>query len=364
MKHPDCPSGSTKLATRGRSESPRGLLLCVCVLACLLALIWQRGLDMRRAGRASLASTVARRLTRDAELLEGDKDRWYRVEADRIGSAELRDKFVRGEEDEETRSFVERSVDKSGWLFTQLWHNLAKGVLTLLGYSQTDANGMLGRGSMFVISERHLLQMLRAAGKGGEGWSPEEPSGSLVDLGAGDGTPLERIRKYFRINYATEASPAMRAALRRTGVQLLEVDTWHTEHDGDGFDLVACLNLLDRCERPLSVLSQIRDSLSPRGGLALVAVVLPFVPFVEFPSSSGDRRPAEALTVSGSGFEAQAESLASLLEAEGFEVLSWTRVPYLCEGDLANSVYVLDDAVFLLRPAKADRDLDRPTSKR
>lgn len=37
----------------------------------------------------------------------------------------------------------------------------------------------------------------------------------------------------------------------------------------------------------------------------------------------------------------------------GFEVEAVTRLPYLCEGDMYNDYYVLDDAVFVLRALEA-----------
>ena len=48
-------------------------------------------------------------------------------------------------------------------------------------------------------------------------------------------------------------------------------------------------------------------------------------------------------------FEDQVNSAAEVFCREGFEVLSWSRVPYLCEGDHARSIYSLDDSVFLLK---------------
>ena len=47
------------------------------------------------------------------------------------------------------------------------------------------------------------------------------------------------------------------------------------------FDVVACLNLLDRCDKPLTVLTDIKHTLQPVTGRLLVAVVLPFKPCVE-----------------------------------------------------------------------------------
>lgn len=36
----------------------------------------------------------------------------------------------------------------------------------------------------------------------------------------------------------------------------------------------------------------------------------------------------------------------------GFEVETVTRLPYLCEGDMYNDYYVLDDAVFVLKASE------------
>jgi len=47
------------------------------------------------------------------------------------------------------------------------------------------------------------------------------------------------------------------------------------------FDVVACLNLLDRCDKPLTVLKDVKQILQPVTGRLLVAVVLPFSPCVE-----------------------------------------------------------------------------------
>ena len=51
------------------------------------------------------------------------------------------------------------------------------------------------------------------------------------------------------------------------------------------YDVISCLNLLDRCDKPLKVLSDIRSALRPHTGRAIVAVVLPFRPHVEFSKS-------------------------------------------------------------------------------
>lgn len=46
------------------------------------------------------------------------------------------------------------------------------------------------------------------------------------------------------------------------------------------YDTIACLNLLDRCDNPLSLLKEIKNSLNPNG-VVIIAIVLPYKPYVE-----------------------------------------------------------------------------------
>nr|CAD7455634.1 unnamed protein product [Timema tahoe] len=131
---------------------------------------------------------------------------------------------------------------------------------------------------------------------------------------------------------------------------LLEADTWTTS--GHKFDVISCLNLLDRCDRPLSLLQDLRAALKP-GGKVLVALVLPFNPYVEIGWEG--HRPSEWLPIQGDNFEQQVTSvMADVFEPAGFAVERWARVPYLCEGDLNQAFYWLDDAVFVLSAAEQE----------
>lgn len=40
---------------------------------------------------------------------------------------------------------------------------------------------------------------------------------------------------------------------------------------------------------------------------------------------------------------------SDVFQQVGFQVEAVTRLPYLCEGDMYNDYYVLDDAVFVLK---------------
>lgn len=61
--------------------------------------------------------------------------------------------------------------------------------------------------------------------------------------------------------------------------RVLGIDEW--QHVGFQYDLISCLNLLDRCEDPLHLLREIRKALVPKTGRLVLAAVLPFQPYVE-----------------------------------------------------------------------------------
>ena len=61
--------------------------------------------------------------------------------------------------------------------------------------------------------------------------------------------------------------------------RILEVGNWS---DGDiTFDVISCLNVLDRCSQPITLLHSMLRVLRPVTGRVMVAVVIPFSPFVE-----------------------------------------------------------------------------------
>lgn len=60
---------------------------------------------------------------------------------------------------------------------------------------------------------------------------------------------------------------------------MLGIDEWH--RTGFRYDLISCLNLLDRCDEPLQLLRDIKKSLVPGTGRLILAAVLPFQPYVE-----------------------------------------------------------------------------------
>lgn len=125
---------------------------------------------------------------------------------------------------------------------------------------------------------------------------------------------------------------------------MLDVEKWH---ESGPFDVILCLNLLDRCDRPNTLLRRLKSSLAP-GGRLVVALVLPFSPYVEV-GERGDHKPSEYLPVKGNGLEGQIASLVDRVFAPlSLRCLVWSKLPYLCEGDLGQAYYFLDDVIFVL----------------
>jgi len=116
----------------------------------------------------------------------------------------------------------------------------------------------------------------------------------------------------------------------------------------DGFDAIALLNVLDRCDNPFTLLAQLRAMLRPGSGRLVLAVVVPFRPFVE--DGKTHRPPRERLPLPPNGsWEGGVNQLwERVIKPSGFKVERLARVPYILEGDQRHGAYILDDAVFVL----------------
>ena len=69
--------------------------------------------------------------------------------------------------------------------------------------------------------------------------------------------------------------------------------------------------------------------------------------------SDRDHLPEQCVHIEGVTFEEQlTHFIRDVFEPAGLTVTAFTRLPYLCEGDLEHSYYLLNDAVFVLKVAK------------
>ncbi|XP_048266197.1 protein-L-histidine N-pros-methyltransferase isoform X2 [Bombus terrestris] len=290
----------------------------------------------------SLARLLYDKQKADEQLEAYDKTQWYKVDRTKIRDDLLRLWIPLGtglhhdQPDRTAEIFLMKSIERSDSLPLQAWHSLARSALSWF-ISRTSINGLLGRGSMHVFSCEQFQKFMAASGFTG-------PWHSLVDLGAGDGATTAHVAHLFEKVYATDISAPMRWALARRKFTVLDVEKWH---ESGPFDVILCLNLLDRCDRPNTLLRRLKSSLAP-GGRLVVALVLPFSPYVEV-GERGDHKPSEYLPVKGNGLEGQIASLVDRVFAPlSLRCLVWSKLPYLCEGDLGQAYYFLDDVIFVL----------------
>ena len=163
---------------------------------------------------------------------------------------------------------------------------------------------------------------------------------------------------------------------------VLEIDKWKPEpepehapqHHGDSvaltmkeprqYDVISCLNVLDRCDKPLALIEDMRDSIVPVTGRIIIALVLPYHAFVElgrygrcrgccllsysFVGHGKYGKPTQYLSIQGETWEENVNSMSECFGSLGLEVKALSRTPYLCEGDLFKPYYTLRDTIFVL----------------
>ncbi len=253
---------------------------------------------------------------------------------------ELRQRWCELSLDEETREFVDAAPRRRHGLLLSAVH---RGLRPF--FSDFDINGWLGTYPLFLLSTeqwRHLLG--------------ETPALTALDIGAASGDVTQRFAPLFSDVLATETSRPMARRLRRRGLRCEVMDASQASVPGGPYDVVFCLNVIDRCDRPRSLLRSALGAVRP-GGRLVVAAPLPLAPFVY--AGGATRAPAEPIVADGPNWETCVGRLwRNVFAPLGGELISLTRAPYLSMGDSRSAIYVLDDAVWVIRrpagPARLD----------
>lgn len=232
--------------------------------------------------------------------------------------------------DQETADYVTHSEAARHGRFLTWIHQLMRSFL-----SDFDINGILGTYPMHVLSTAQWETLIG------------RPGGRLLDVGAGRGDATAKLAELFDETVVTETSKAMQKRLKRHGYECLRGDIAQRTDLGAQFDAVSLLNVLDRCDRPLSLLGAARSALKP-GGLLLIALVLPYRPFVY--DQGSPRAPAERLAITTDEWELSVCELVNIcLLPLGLEVVTLSRAPYLSGGDANHALYELDDVIVVCR---------------
>jgi SAM-dependent methyltransferase len=253
-------------------------------------------------------------------------------------SGSLAERFTPTRRDQELERFVEQTEAlRAGPLKTLAFRGLRRFM------SDYDAYGTLRMYRMHLLGSAQWRSLL-----GRDTDAHAAPRGSLLDVGAGDGGVTSFARPLFERVCVTESSRALTRVLRHKGFEVIDHDLgtrpWPTP---ERFDVISLLNVLDRTQRPLSLLRNARLALRDAGTL-LVSVPLPLRPHVYVGPDTAD--PDEPLPELRDDFEAGVSDLVDkLLTPHALTVQRFSRVPYLSHGDKQQAMYVLDAAVLACR---------------
>lgn len=203
--------------------------------------------------------------------------------------------------------------------------------------SDFDVNGLLGMYAMHLLDTSQWQQLLGP---------PNQRR--LLDIGAGSGDVTATLAPLFGTVATTEMSWAMARRLRRRGYLCFRVDVTETGAPDEPWETISCLNVLDRCARPLSLLERLRAALAP-GGELILSMPLPYAPIVY--DGGVTREPSEPLPLTdATSWEAGVAALVErVLAPAGLEVRRLARAPYVSAGDAYQPLYVLDDVILVCR---------------
>jgi len=250
----------------------------------------------------------------------------------------VRKRVVQLERDGGTDAFLAEAERERHGPFRTALHRFLRQFM-----SDFDVNGWLDMYSLFLLSRAHWLTLLG-----------DERIPRLLDVGAGSGKVTAELAPLVDRVVATELSSRMAKRLRARGVECHEVDLAEGGLEGQKFELITCLNVLDRTARPRKLLRRLKELLAP-GGRLVIALALPYRPFYYQGPATPD--PLEPLACSDPKFErAVTQLIERELEPIGFELTSLSRAPYLSFGDTKRALYQLDDAILVLSPP---RDADK-----
>jgi SAM-dependent methyltransferase len=245
--------------------------------------------------------------------------------------AQLAKSFVPLDFDAEAAAYLRRATAARPGRFSSFAQSVLRSYI-----GDFEANALLAMYPMHLLGTAQWRRLLGPNARG-----------RLLDVGAGCGDVTATLAPCFSEVVATELA---RAAARRTrgrGIRCLSHDVAERGAPDPPYDVVACLNVLDRTNHPRSMLARARDALAADGRL-VVALALPYDPFVY--DGGTTLPPAQPFGVRSPTFEAAVvELVQNELEPLELDVQSWTRAPYLSGGDARAPLYVLDDALLVCR---------------
>jgi SAM-dependent methyltransferase len=204
--------------------------------------------------------------------------------------------------------------------------------------SDFDANALTGMYRMQLLPTGAWRRLLQARG-----------GGRLLDVGAGSGDVTAQLGPCFDEVEVTEVSRGMAKRLTKRGFRCHAADLTLGPLAAPAFDAVSLLNVLDRCQKPITLLGNCLAALRP-GGTFIVALALPYSPFYfAGPSTPEPEERLECAPGPGGSWEDGARRLIERdLLPLGLTLECFARAPYLSAGDSRRELYELDDVVVVL----------------
>ena len=210
--------------------------------------------------------------------------------------------------------------------------------------SDFDVNGLLDTYPLQLLSALQFSLFLDR--------SPRM-AGSLLDIGAGDGHVTRELAQSFDAVHCVQRSRFMRSRLKKRGFVAHDPSVIGgnpakiLDENPAAFQVVALLNVIDRCPNPHELIEEAKACLSSDGRI-LVSTPLPLRPFYyDGPRTLDQLSP---IPTSEGSFETCLQALSTdFLEAHGLQIERFSRAPYLSGGDEYCDFYNLDAAILLLR---------------
>jgi len=239
------------------------------------------------------------------------------------GITNMSDYFVELTCDDETLIFINNCLNSNYQLFKATY---IRPWITMF-FNLTESNAILGTGKMFLLSKDHIKILFN-------GYTFK----NMLDIGAGDGNVTEQFTSFIRGGGITCTETAANM------IKVLKTKGYSIQDDISGeYELVTCLNVLDRCDKPITILKEI---LKVKKRFAMLSIVLPFKGFY----NSGKKQCKQLEEVIGcfKEWEESVHRLSKLFIELGFKIEKISRIPYLSEGDFRQEMYYLDTVIFIL----------------
>lgn len=259
--------------------------------------------------------------------------------------------WIQLEPDQDTVEFIESLL----YIYHK-WYGIYSGLQSSirtvfsLYLHHTDVLATLDCGKMFILSSTQIDKLLKSSYN--DNITKSTTWGDLLDIGTGDGKNLQRWKKLFNTISCTEVNKKM--------IKKLQIfkDTNIYETDNlkiitDKFDIITLCNVIDRCNKPQTLLNDITNYLKNKDSRIIITAPLPLRQSVE--TINGWKEPDESLQLSDNYFNRDWEyllcELITMLQTKfPYKVCCVSRVPYISQGDFVNPYYTQDAAVLVLAP--------------